>query len=97
MPNLTEQVAGERIRAAGGGHPSGHEIFDVLEDLLASPEVVATRLINGRATLNPRRVWPALVRLACLFSAERRAALLTIDEALAMLPPCRPPRMRVRP
>jgi len=39
--NLTEQVEGERIRGSWWGHPSGQEIFDVLEDLLASPEVVA--------------------------------------------------------
>lgn len=119
VPNLAEHVAGERIRGSWWGHPSGHEIFNVLEDLLASPDVVATRLINGRVTLIHRRVWPALVRLADRFPAERlaavdevhtasgahraiavpfpewvpaedisAAALLTIDEALAMLPPC---------
>ena len=119
VPNLADRVAGERIRGSWWGHPSGHEIFNVLEDLLASPDVVATRLINGRVTLTHRRVWPALVRLAGRFPAERlaavdevhtasgahraiavpfpewvpaedisAAALLTIDEALAMLPPC---------
>ncbi len=119
MPNLAAHVAGERIRGSWWGHPSGHEIFNVLEDLLASGDVVATRLINGRVTLIHRRVWPALVRLADRFPAERlaavdevhttsgahraiavpfpewvpaadisAAALLTIDEASAMLPPC---------
>ena len=119
VPNLAEQVARERIRGSWWGHPSGHEIFNVLEDLLASSDVVATRLINGRVTLIHRRVWPALVRLDGRFPAERlaavdevhtasgahraisvpfpewvpaedisAAALLTIDEALAMLPPC---------
>ena len=78
MPNLAEQVTGERIRGSGWGHPSGHEIFNVLEDLLATSDVVATRLINGRVTLIHRRVWPALVRLADRFPAERLAA---VDEA----------------
>ena len=119
VPNLAEQDAGERIRGSWWGHPAGHEIFNVLEALLASGDVVVARLINGRVTLIHRRVWPALVRIADRFPAERlaavdevhtasgahraiavpfpewvpggdisAAALLTIDEALAMLPPC---------
>jgi hypothetical protein len=119
VPNLAEYVAGERIHGSWWGHPRGHVIFTVLEDLLASGDVVATRLVNGRVTLIHRRVWPALVRLADRFPAERlaavdevhtasgahraiavpfpewvpaedisAAALLTIDEASAMLPHC---------
>ena len=108
-----------RTRGSWWGHPTGHEIFNALQDLLASQDVVATRLINGKVTLIHRRVWPAVVRLAGRFPAERLAAVdevhtasmahrtiavpfpdwvpaedisaaapLTIDEALAMLPPC---------
>ena len=36
VPNLAEHVAGDRIRGSWWGHPAGHEIFNVLEDLLAS-------------------------------------------------------------
>ena len=47
VPNLAEYVAGEPIRGSWWGHKAGHEIFAVLGRVLASPDVVATRLING--------------------------------------------------
>jgi hypothetical protein len=75
VPSLVEWVAGETIRGSWWGHPSGHEIYRVLNLVRASPEVVATRLINGKVTLIHRRLWPALVRIADRFPAERLAAI----------------------
>ena len=75
VPNLAEHVAGESIRGSWWGHESGHEIFAALTRVLASPDIVATRLVNGRVTLIHRRVWPALVRLADRFPSERLAAV----------------------
>ena len=119
IPNLAEYVAGEPIRGSWWGHPAGHDIFAVLTHLMESPDLVATRLINDKITLVHRRLWPALVRVADRFPAERLAAvdeehtasgahrtveipfpdwvpdeemtaarLLTVDAALAQLPPC---------
>jgi hypothetical protein len=119
VPNLAEQIAGEPIRGSWWGHSSGHEIFAVLTRVLDSPDVIATRVVDGKVTLVHRRVWPALARVADRFPAERlaavdevhtasgahqtiqtpfpewipaedlaTAALLTIDEALALLPAC---------
>ena len=119
VPSLAERVAGAPIRGSWWGHPSGHEIYRVLNEVRASPDVVAVRLINGKVTLIHRRLWPALVRAAERFPPERLAAidevhtasgahrtieipfpdwvpaedvsasaLLTIDEALALLPAC---------
>jgi hypothetical protein len=119
LPNLAEHIAGGPIRGSWWGHASGHEIFAVLTRVLDSPDVIATRLVNGRITLIHRRLWPALVRVADRFPAERlaavdevhtasgahrtvevafpewvpadelaAAALLTVDEALALLPAC---------
>jgi hypothetical protein len=119
LPNLAEYIAGESIHGSWWGHPSGREIFAVLNDLLESGDVVATRLVEGRITLIHRRVWPALVRVADRFPTERlaavdevhtdsgahrtvevpfpcwvpavdraRAALLSVDDALAQLPNC---------
>jgi hypothetical protein len=119
LPNLADEVAGESIRGSWWGHPAGHEIFAVLTRVLDSPDVVATRLVNGKVTLIHRRLWPALVRVADRFPAERlaavdevhtasgahrtvevpfpdwipsedlaAAALLTVDEALTLLPVC---------
>jgi hypothetical protein len=75
VPNLAEQIVGEPIRGSWWGHPSGHEIFAVLNRVRASGDVVATRLIEGRVTLVHRPIWPALVRVADRFPAERLAAL----------------------
>src|SRR4051794_34593035 len=75
VPNLAEHVAGERIRGSWWGHRSGHEIFAVLNRVAASPDVVATRLVNGKVTLIHRRVWPALVRVADGLPRERLAAV----------------------
>ena len=62
IPNLAEYVAGEPIRGSWWGHPAGRDIFAVLTHLMESPDLVATRLINGKITLVHRRLWPALVR-----------------------------------
>jgi hypothetical protein len=75
VPNLAEYVAGEPIRGSWWGHASGHEIFAVLSRVLNSPEVIATRLVNGKVTLIHRRLWPALVRVADRFPKERWAAV----------------------
>ena len=119
VPNLAEQIAGEPIRGSWWGHGSGHEIFAVLTRLLESPDVIATRLVDGKVTLVHRRLWSALARVADRFPPERlaavdevhtatgahrtvevpfpdwvpaddlaAAALLTVEEALALLPAC---------
>ena len=75
VPNLAEYIAGEPIRGSWWGHASGHEIFAVLSRVLNSPDVIATRLVNGKVTLIHRRLWPALVRLADRFPKERLAAV----------------------
>jgi hypothetical protein len=75
VPNLAEHVAGAPIRGSWWGHPSGHEIFAVLSQVSSSPDIVATRLINGKVTLVHRRLWPALVRAADRFPTERLAAV----------------------
>ena len=75
VPNLAEYVAGQPIRGSWWGHEAGHEIFAVLGQVLASDEVVATRLVKGKVTLVHRRLWPALVRVAGRFPAERLAAI----------------------
>jgi hypothetical protein len=81
VPNLAEHVAGEAIRGSWWGHPAGREVFAVLVTLMESGDVVATRLVEGRITLIHRRVWPALVRVADRFPAERLAAVDEVHTA----------------
>jgi hypothetical protein len=75
LPNVAEMVAGEPIRGSWWGHPASHAIFGVVNTLAESPDVVRTRLVNGRVTLIHRRVWAPLVRVADRFPAQRLAAL----------------------
>src|SRR5262249_46874004 len=75
LPNVAEIVAGEHIRGSWWSHPRSHEIYAAINLLAASPDVVRTRLINGKVTLVHGRIWPALVRAADRFAPERLAAL----------------------
>ena len=75
IPNVAELVAGEPIRGSWWSHPSSHAIFEVLNVLADSPDVVRTRLVNGKVTLIHRRLWPALVCLADRLPVERLAAI----------------------
>jgi hypothetical protein len=75
LPNVAEMVAGELIRGSWWGHPRGNAIFDAINRLADSPDVVRTRLVNRKVTLVHRRVWPALVRVADRFPPEHLAAI----------------------
>ena len=73
--NVAEFVAGEPIRGSWWGHVAGKEIYEVLQLLDESPEIVTTRLVNGKVTLIHSRVWPAIVRVADELGVERLAAV----------------------
>jgi hypothetical protein len=75
LPSVEEIVAGEPIRGSWWGHRQSHEIFEVINRIADSPDVVRTRLVNGKVTLVHRRLWPALVRVADRFPPERLAAI----------------------
>ena len=75
VPNVAELVVGAPITGSWWAHPDSHEIFDRINEVADHPDVVRTRLLNGKVTLVHRRVWPALVVLAERFPPERLAAL----------------------
>jgi hypothetical protein len=75
LANAAELIAGEPIKGSWWGHPAGHTIFNTLNDLADSPDVVRLRLVKGKITLVHRRLWPALVRVADGFDAKQLAAL----------------------
>jgi hypothetical protein len=70
-PRLTEVIAGEPIKGSWWGHPKGHQIFAILEAVTESEDVLVCRLVDGKITLVHRRLWPALVRVAGRFPADR--------------------------
>ena len=75
LPNVAEMIAGEPIRGSWWNHPASRSIFDALNLLAESPDVVRMRLVNGKVTLVHRRLWPALVRIADRFPAKNLAAI----------------------
>ena len=75
IPNVAELVAGEPIKGSWWGHPAGHTIYNTLESISESPDVIRLRLIGGKVTLVHRRLWPALVRIAEHLTAKPLAAL----------------------
>jgi hypothetical protein len=64
VPNLVDEIAGERLRGSWWTHPRAREMFEVTRAVRDSPHVLVTRLVNGRITYVHRRLWPALVRVA---------------------------------
>jgi hypothetical protein len=75
VPNVAAFIAGEAIRGSWWGHAAGKEIYELLNVLDESPDIVTTRLVNGKVTLIHARVWPAIVRVADELGVERLAAV----------------------
>ena len=75
ISNVAELVAGGPIKGSWWGHAAGHAIFEAINELADSPDVVRVRVVNAKITLVHRRVWPALVRVASSFPAERLASV----------------------
>jgi hypothetical protein len=73
VPRLSDAVAGESVRGSWWAHPRAKDIFDALQLACSSPEVLVCKLVGGKQTLVHRRLWPALVRCADGFPADRLA------------------------
>ena len=75
LPSLAEAVAGEPIRGSYWAHPKANDIFLCSRAIRKSADVLVCRLVGGKVTYVHRRLWPALVRLAGQFDADRLAAI----------------------
>jgi hypothetical protein len=75
VPSLAEAIAGELIRGSWWAHPKGKDIFLCSRTVRKSADVLVCRLVGGKVTYVHRRLWPALVRLAERFDANRLAAI----------------------
>jgi hypothetical protein len=81
VPSLAEAIAGEPIRGSWWAHPEGNDIFLCSRAIRKSADVLVCRLVNGKVTYVHRRLWPALVRLAQRFDADRLAAIREVHTA----------------
>jgi hypothetical protein len=75
-PRLSDAIAGEPVRGSWWAHPAGKRIFDALQLVAASPDIVVCRLAGGRQTLVHRAAWPVLWRLRDAIAAERSARIV---------------------
>jgi hypothetical protein len=81
VPSLAQTIAGEAIRGSWWAHPKGGVIFRCSRAVRESKDVLVCRLVGGKVTYVHRRLWPALVRLAGQFEANRLAALREVHTA----------------
>ena len=65
LPSMTTLVAGEPIRGSWWGHPQGEAIFQVTRELADHPDILVTKLVSGKVTYVHRRLWPAVLAVAC--------------------------------
>src|SRR6266404_3704349 len=75
VPNLAEAIAGAPIRGSWWAHPKANTIFLCTGAIRKSADVLVCRLVCGKVTYVYRHFWPALVRLARRFDADRLAAI----------------------
>ncbi len=64
LTNVVTLLTGESVSKSWWSHPRGRLIFAVMEDLSEHPDVLFTKLLNGKVTLLHRRLWPAFLAAA---------------------------------
>jgi len=75
VPNLASAIAGEEIRGSWWGHAEAEQIWILTGRVRESEDILVCRLVGGKVTYVHRRLWPALVRLADRFRADRIAEI----------------------
>ncbi len=78
VPTLAHAVAAEPIRGSWWAHPNAHAIHAATLEARDSSDVLTCRIVRGKVTLVHRRLWPALVCIACHLPVERLASVREI-------------------
>ena len=81
VPNLVEAIVGAPVKGSWWGHAKGKEIFNLLNRVRDTGEVMVCRLVGDKVTYVHRDVWPAIVRLAAEIPRERIAAIDQVHTA----------------
>ena len=63
--SLTTLVATAPVTGSWWSHPRANQIYALLNALAAHPDVLVVKLVRGKATFLHRRLWPALLGVAC--------------------------------
>jgi hypothetical protein len=103
--NAIQILTGEFPRGSWWSHPAANEIYGILQDVEADPDLVSTKLLSGKVTFVHRRLWPALLAVVTAREAWQVTGLLpgtaqwlaALDEAvLAGAEPPQPSRTVVK-
>jgi len=81
VPNLVEAIVGAPVTGSWWGHAKGKEIFNLLNALRDTREVLVCRLVGNKVTYVHRDAWPALVRLSSAIKKDRIAAIEEVHTA----------------
>jgi hypothetical protein len=80
--SLTTLVAGAPVSGSWWAHPHAQRMYTLLNTLAAHPDILVAKLVVGKATFIHRRLWPALLALACAHEAWQFAKLSDLGRAL---------------
>lgn len=64
LSNVVTLLTGEAFSKSWWSHPKGRLIFAVMSDLSEHPDVLFSKLLNGKVTLIHRSLWPAFLAAA---------------------------------
>jgi hypothetical protein len=64
FPNVVTIVTGESLHVSWWAHPLGHVVFRCANEIAAHPDVLVSKLLDGKVTFVHRRLWPALLAIA---------------------------------
>lgn len=65
LPNVVTLIAGTPVRGSWWTHSASHRIYACLNEITQHPDVLVTRLVRGKITFVHRRLWPAVLTVAC--------------------------------
>jgi hypothetical protein len=82
LPSLSMIVAGEPVRGSWWAHPKAHTMYALLNTITAHPDVLVIKLVLGKVTFIHRRLWPAVLAIACAHESWQFAGLS--DQARAL-------------
>jgi len=89
FPSAATLVIGEPVSGSWWAHPRSHEIFQCVSAIGGHPDVLVTKLLDGKVTFVHRRLWPAVLAVATArdkwqeagLSQDARALLDRVEEA----------------
>jgi hypothetical protein len=87
--NVVTLMTGETLRTSWWSHPKAGLIFAVLSELSEHPDVLFSKLLDGKVTLVHRKLWPAFLAIAMEegpwqsrgLSAPARRLLASVNES----------------